>query len=199
MKKRSINLLLVGILSAALFSCGNPKDSNNTAEEDPKEVAEEQNEEKTEDTNMEKDADFAVNAADGGLMEVQLGEYAAANASSAEVKKFAQMMVSDHSKANDELKALAQQKNISIPAALSDNRQKKLDNLKEKKGTEFDKAYIDMMVEDHEDDVDLFEKEAENGKDAEIKSWAAGKVTALRHHLDMAKATQDIVKNQKNK
>jgi putative membrane protein len=199
MKKRSINLLLVGILSAALFSCGNPKDSNNTAEEDPKEVAEEQNEEKTEDTNMEKDADFAVNAADGGLMEVQLGEYAAANASSAEVKKFAQMMVSDHSKANDELKALAQQKNISIPAALSDNRKKKLDNLKEKKGTEFDKAYIDMMVEDHEDDVDLFEKEAENGKDAEIKSWAAGKVTALRHHLDMAKATQDIVKNQKNK
>jgi putative membrane protein len=72
-----------------------------------------------------------------------------------------------------------------------------LKDLQEKSAKDFDKDYIDFMVNDHEDDIDAFEKQAENGKDAELKSWAAGKVTTLKHHLEMAKATQEIVKNEK--
>ena len=130
-------------------------------------------------------------------MEVELGRLAATKATSPEVKKFAQMMVDDHSKANDELKALAQQKNISLPASLSEEKQKKLTDFNEKKAEDFDKDYIDFMVEDHEDDIEEFEEQAKNGKDAELKTWASGKVATLRHHLEMAKSTQEILKNQK--
>lgn len=88
-------------------------------------MTEEANEQKLDSTNLEDDAEFAVKAADGGMMEVRLGELSKTNASSAQVKKFGDMMVSDHSKANDELKSLAAQKNITLPTALSGDKQKK--------------------------------------------------------------------------
>ena len=192
MKKRSSHLLIAAFASVMLFSCG----GNQTKQEDPEEVATEQNEEKFDDSNKEDDTEFAVDAADDGMLEVELGKLAQQKASSADVKKFAQMMVDEHTKANDELKALAAQKNISLPAALSDEKRKKLDNFNEKSGADFDKDYMDLMVEEHEDDVEDFEEQAEKGEDAELKSWAAGKVTALRQHLEMAKTTQEAVKNQ---
>jgi len=107
------------------------------------------------------------------------------------------MMVDDHTKANNELKALAQTKNISLPAVLSNESQRKFDNLNEKTGAEFDKEYMDQMVKDHKEVIDEFEDEAEDGKDAEIKSWAAGKLTALRHHLETAEQTQEVAKDNK--
>ncbi len=187
MKKTIVNtLLLAALLSAA--SCGN----NN--ETDSKEVAEEQNEAKLDDTNLEKDAEFAVAAADGGMMEVELGKLAATNAASAQVKEFAQGMVADHSQANEELKSLAASKNIALPAMLSEDKQKKVNELAEKKGAGFDKAYMDFMVDDHEEDIKKFQNEADNGNDAEIKGWASGKVPVLQHHLQMAKTTRDAVK-----
>jgi putative membrane protein len=190
MKKNTWNILLIGILFIS-FSCGNKKD-------DSKDVAENQNEEKFDDTNLEKDTEFAVNAADGGLYEVQLGQLAVANASSEQVKKFGQSMIDDHGKANEELKTTAQQKNISIPSALSEKKQKKYDDLAQKKGADFDKDYIDMMVSDHKDDIDAFEKEAKDGKDPDLKAWASNKLPTLRHHLEMAKEAQDALKNEKH-
>jgi putative membrane protein len=192
MKQRPVRLLIAAFFAAALFSCG-----NQGRQEDPKEIAEEQNEEKMEGTDLKKDTDFAVTAADGAMLEVQLGQLAKTNASSPEVKKFAQMMVTEHSKANDELKTIAQQKNISLPATLGEDHQKKYEDLAKKKGLEFDKEYMDFMVKDHEDDLDAFEKQAEDGNDPELKSWAANKVSTLRNHLDMAKSTHEIVKNKK--
>jgi putative membrane protein len=194
MKKRPIHFFFAILVSAILASCG-----GQNKQEDPKDVAEEQNEDKADaiGTDRDDDDEFAIEAADGGMMEVELGRLAAQKASSAEVKKFAQMMVDDHTKANDELKALAAQKNISLPAAISDDHQEKLKDFQEKSGADFDKDYMDFMVNDHEEDVKAFEKQAENGEDAELKSWAAGKVATLRHHLEMAKATQEVVKNQK--
>ncbi|HEY1030884.1 MAG TPA: DUF4142 domain-containing protein [Flavipsychrobacter sp.] len=187
MKKTIFNtLLLAALLSAA--SCGN----NN--ETDSKEIAEEQNEAKLDDTHLEKDAEFAVAAADGGMMEVELGKLAATNAASAQVKEFAQGMVTDHSQANEELKSLAASKNIALPATLSEDKQKKVNELAEKKGADFDKAYMDFMVDDHEEDIKKFQDEADNGNDAEIKGWASGKVPVLQHHLEMAKTTRDAVK-----
>lgn len=167
---------------------------NSNKTEDSTEVAEEQNDAKLDDTKVEDDAEFAVAAADGGMMEVKLGDLAQTNASDAEVKKFAKTMSTDHSKANEELTALAQQKNITLPAMLSDDKQKKYDDLAKMTGAEFDKAYIDFMVEDHKEDVKAFEEAAADAKDPEVKAWAAGKVPTLKHHLEMAQTIHDAKK-----
>jgi putative membrane protein len=188
--KKHINMLrplLVAFMVCSLLACGGKKET------DSAEAAEETNEEKFDEKDTEKDADFAVAAADGGMLEVQLGQLAVSKGTTDAVKKFGQSMVDDHSKANNELKALAAQKNITLPSSLSDEKQKKYNDLSEKTGAEFDKAYAKFMVEDHKEDIDAFKKEAENGKDADLKSWAAGKVPVLEHHLSMAEQTRDAV------
>lgn len=146
------------------------------------------------DNDREDDSTFAVEAAGGGMMEVQFGQLATKNAASTEVRKFGQMMVDDHSKANEELKALAAQKNIPLPTTLPEDKQKMYDELSQKKGAEFDEAYMDMMVDDHKEDIDAFQKEADHGNDPDLKNWAAGKVPVLQHHLEVAQTTEDGLK-----
>ncbi|MEX2233253.1 MAG: DUF4142 domain-containing protein [Cyclobacteriaceae bacterium] len=175
-----------------LVSCGT-KDGR----EDSTEVAEDQNEEQL-DNKAEDDAEFAVEAADGGVLKVQASTLALTKATSPQVKQFAQMMVDDHTKANNELKALAQQKNIMLPTVLGDAHQHKLDNLGEKTGAEFDKEYMDLMVKDHKEAIDEFEDAAEDDEDAEIKSWASSKLPGLRQHLEHAERTQETAKDNKN-
>ncbi len=190
MKKiKTLSLLFVACLFA-LASCG-----TKNSQDDSKEVAEEQNEEKFDDTNLEPDTDFAVEAADGGMLEVKVAELAISKASSPKVKEFAQTIVADHTKANEELKTLAQQKNITLPDSLSEKNQKKYEDLSEESGADFDKAYCEFMVKDHKDDIDKFKKAADEAKDADLKSWAAGKVPVLEHHLSLAQQMEESVKN----
>jgi putative membrane protein len=186
MKKLAFNFLLAASLFAAV-AC------NENKKEDSAEMAEEQNEEKFGDR-MEDDTEFAVAAASGGMMEVQMGELAQRNGSSAAVKEFGKMMVNDHGKANEELKALAQQKNITLPTSMGEDKQEMYDDLAKKTGKDFDKAYADMMVKDHKKDIDEFKEMAEDGKDPELKSWASGKVATLEMHLQKAEAMKDAVK-----
>ncbi|MEO6284471.1 MAG: DUF4142 domain-containing protein [Dyadobacter sp.] len=186
---KKITLTSFVLASMLVFSACNSNKS-----EDSKEVAEEQNEEKLDDTKLEDDSEFAVAAADGGMIEVQLGELAQTNAASADVKKFGATMAKEHGMANDELKALAGQKNITLPMSLSDDKQKKYDDLSKKKGAEFDKAYLSYMVDDHKEDISEFEEAAKDAKDPDVKSWAAGKVPTLKHHLEMAEALHDAKK-----
>lgn len=188
MKKYSL------ILAAAigLFSFTACNDTNNN--DDSKEIAMETNEEKFDTTRVEDDAEFAVKAADGGMMEVELGKLAASKATSADVKSFANMMVTDHTAANEELKGIAASKNITLPAAISDDKMKKINDLREKTGAEFDKDYMSFMVDDHEDDIDAFKKQAEKGNDAELKQFAAGKVPTLEKHHAEAKRIHDALK-----
>ena len=188
LKISSYVLCLSGVM--AFTSCSN----QNT---DSKEVAEDQNEEQFENNDTEDDAEFAVEAADGGMLEVQLGKLAQTKGSSNEVKTFGEMMVTDHTKANEELMTLATQKNITLPSVLSEESQKTYNDLAEKTGSDFDDAYIDFMVKDHKDDVDAFKKQAEDGNDMDLKSWASGKVSTLEHHLEMAKQTESKVDSLK--
>ena len=139
---------------------------------------------------MKDDAEFVMEAADGGMMEVEMGKLAASKAISADVKKFGQMMVDDHTQANNELKALATQKNITISTLLTDKHRKMVDDLSAKTGKDFDKKYMDMMVDDHKEDVDKFEKAAEQSNDPDIKAFAAKTLPTLKHHLQMAEATE---------
>ena len=166
-------------------------------ETDSKKMAKEENEKKFDKTAIEDDTKFAVAAADGGMLEVQLGQMALSNASSPAVKQLGQMMVDDHSKANAELKALAQTKNISLPATLSEGKQKKVKDLAAKKGTDFDEAYTALMVDDHKEVIDDFKKEADKGNDSDVKAWAANKIPTLQHHLQMSESAKDAVKNKK--
>jgi putative membrane protein len=182
-----VKMHILFFLMLCVMACGKK------AETDSKEIAQDQNESKFDSADTEGDADFAVAAADGGMLEVQLGQLAVSRASAPSVKKFGQSMIDDHSKANEELKTLAAQKNITLPATLSEKNQKKYDELSGKSGGEFDKAYAKFMVEDHKEDIDEFKKEAEKGNDPDLKAWASGKVSVLEHHLGMAEAAQDEV------
>ena len=176
-------------LCFAVASCDSKKNTDST------EMAEEQNEERTGNSDMEKDAEFAVEAANAGLLEVQLGTLGTTKATSERVKQFAQMMVDDHTKANNELKALASEKGIALPDVINEDAQKEYYDLDQKeKGDEFDKEFMDQMVEDHRDIIRNFEGEADNGNDADIKAWAAGKLAALRHHLEEAERIQESLK-----
>src|SRR5262249_55511746 len=133
-------------------------------------------------TKAAPDQSFVLEAAKGGMAEVELGKLAEEKASSPEVKKFGQRMADDHGKANDELKSLAQSKNITIPA--SDTKEQKLhDQLSKLSGSEFDKAYMKAMVADHKKDVNAFRKESQSGKDPELKAWAAKTLPTLEDHL----------------
>jgi putative membrane protein len=132
------------------------------------------------------DANFVREAASGGMMEVQLGQAVADKATNPEVKQFAQRMVTDHTTANNELKALAQQKNVTLPNELDPKHQKMMDKITAKTGAEMDKAYIQAMVKDHKKDVADFQKAANSAKDADLKAWAAKTLPVLQEHLTMA-------------
>lgn len=194
MKKNILGILLSAVL-LTFFSCGNNRMNQG---DDSKEVAEEQNDEKFSGSEAKNDAEFAVAVADDGMLEVQLGQLAATNASSQQVKEFGKMMVDDHSKANNELKALAQQKGITLPTSLSDKSKRKYDELVEKRGREFDEKYMDMMVKAHKEDIEKFKDEAEDGNDPDIKTWAAGKVPVLQRHLEHAQNIQDALEDNDN-
>ena len=188
-----LKLLSIMALGGLLFAC-DPTPNR----EDTKETAEDQNEERIEATSSgnvadkkEDDAEFLVEAASGGMLEVQLANMALQKASSPQVKEFARMMIEDHGKANNELKALAASKNVTLPTALIDKHQKILNDLQNEKGADFDKKYVNKMVSDHKDDVDEFEEEAEKANDPDIRAFAAKTLPTLKKHLQHIEQMDD--------
>ncbi len=131
------------------------------------------------------DRDFVMKAANGGMLEVKLGQLATQRAQSEQVKKFGQKMVDDHSKANDELKQLAQGKGIELPADLKGEEKEHFTKFEKATGADFDREYVRMMVEDHRQDLADFKKEAKDGKDAGLRSWAAKTLPTLEEHDKM--------------
>lgn len=142
----------------------------------------------------DQDKKFADAAAKGGMMEVMMGQLAATNAESATVKSLGEMMVKDHSKANDELKSWASTVGYTLPANLDADKQKKYDDLKAKKGAEFDRMYTDLMVSDHKKDIAEFKKEASEGSESSLKSFAGKTLPTLEHHLMESEKAKAAVK-----
>lgn len=140
------------------------------------------------------DADFAKKAAEGGMMEVDLGQLAAAKATSQDVKDFGNRMVTDHGKANDALKSLAAQKNFTLPTAAGAEETKTSNDLSKKQGAAFDKAYMSDMVKDHEKDLKEFQKASKDVKDPDLKNWATQTMTVVQDHLNMAKQINSKLK-----
>jgi putative membrane protein len=203
---KKINMKKITLLTAPLFcialfySCGNTDgdakktaDSTNTAKIDSAKSADTIATKNSHLADLKPDASFATEAADGGMLEVELGKMAEEKGMSPSIKKLGAMMVKDHSKANAELKMAAAAKHITLPDGMSDKCQKEVTDLSQKKGADFDKAYADLMVSDHKDDIDAFKKESDNGMDKELSAWAKGKIPILEHHLMMAENAKKLV------
>lgn len=133
------------------------------------------------------DKSFIKSAASGGMMEVELGQLATKNAASQEVKDFGQKMVTDHGKANDELKNFAASKNFKLPEKMYAKQKEKVEKMSQLTGQEFDKKYMAAMVKDHEKDVKKFQKASQEANDPDLKAWAAKTLPTLEKHLQHAK------------
>jgi putative membrane protein len=133
------------------------------------------------------DKTFMKKAAEGGLLEIQASQIAVQKTQDSQVKSFADKMVTDHTKAGDELNALAQSKGVTLPTDPSITQRAKLKILNSETGTHFDKTYAkDIGVSAHKDTVALFQKEAANGKDPDVKAFAEKTLPTLQEHMKMA-------------
>jgi putative membrane protein len=139
------------------------------------------------------DRQFAIKAIQDGMAEVSTAKLAAANAASADVKKFGEHMAQDHSKAGDELKQIAQNKGIAVPADTDRMHQKLAKQLQAMNGDKFDRLYMREGVKDHKSAVALFTKEAKNGKDPELRAFAGKTLPKLKEHLALAQQVNGSV------
>ena len=143
---------------------------------------------------ISEEENFWTIAAEGGIAEVEMGKLAAQKAQNPEVKKFAQMMITDHSKANNELKVAAGKKKVKLPETYGPNQKSTVDELHRLTGADFDREFVQAMVDDHTADVALYEDQSQDDSDPEAKAFAAKTLPVLKKHLDTIKAIQAKMK-----
>ena len=134
----------------------------------------------------QSDKEFVMQAAKGGLMEVELGKVVVSKAQNGDVKSFGQRMIDDHSKANDSLKQIASSKGISLPAEVDAKHKAEMDKISGLSGAAFDRSYMRLMVNDHKKDVSEFNRASRTAKDPDIKKFAADTLPILKQHLQEA-------------
>lgn len=163
------------------------------------------------------DRDFVQDLSFANQAEVELGRYASEHAANADVKRFGQMMVDDHTKAFDELKQIAMQYSVPVPVGLDEKHRDLKDKLSKLRGAEFDKQYMDAMVDGHQDVVDKLQsrvderdssavltgkqekdtnvvpEKSDNAVKASLNAWAANALPVVKAHLDKAKAIKDTL------
>lgn len=194
---KKLNLLFIIIAAAGLLQACHSKsnasgsDSTTTTTTDTTKVTTVKTDSSA---SILPDTAFAAKAAVGGMAEVALGKMAANKGASQDVKDFGNMMVMDHGKANAELMSIAKTKNIVLPAALDAEHQAKSDSLSKLTGKDFDKAYVAAMVEGHQKTLALMQSEAANGKDADLKAFAAKTAPVVQQHLDKITKIQASLK-----
>lgn len=141
------------------------------------------------------DSSFVKEAAQGGLLEVELGKVAQEKASDPKVKEFGKRMEQDHGKVNDELKKFASDKGIQLAAELDRKHKSKVAKLSKLSGAKFDQQYMQDMVSDHKADIKEFQRESEKGKDADLQKFASQSLATLKEHLQLAESTAQQVKS----
>jgi len=128
---------------------------------------------------------FMNKAAQGGKAEVELGQLAQTKGTDPQVKSYGQMLVTDHSKANDELMSVATRKSVTLPSDISAAQKGTKDRLDKLSGAAFDRAFMTQMVRDHQNDIREFQQ-ATKGSDPDVKTFAEGALPTLQHHLEEA-------------
>jgi putative membrane protein len=133
------------------------------------------------------DEEFVIKAASGGAFEVESGKLAKDAAQSADVKKFAEKMITDHGKANKQLIGIARKANFGIPVKMLDEHRMLFDTVKGAKGAAFDRAYADAQVKAHEEAVALFSNAAKNARNPDLKAFAEKTLPVIKEHYELAK------------
>jgi putative membrane protein len=141
----------------------------------------------TKATGAKSDQTFIVDVAKDSMAEVELGKLAVQQAVKPEVRQFGQRMIDDHSKANEELKMLAQQKGITLPSDLDPKTKALKARLEKLSGEQFDRAFMRAMLMDHRKAVNAFKHESASGQDPDVKMWAAKTLPTLEEHLKLAR------------
>lgn len=192
MKKK----ILTFIAGAALVvqACSRPNDGSRNITDTTNKGGPDSTEIKSLAGGDTRDTSFANKAAISGLAEVKLGELALSKTTNADIKHFADMMVNDHSKANSELKAIAQSKSVMLPTELDQEHKNKEQELSRLSGKEFDKKYADAMVEGHEKTLSLMNDEAKNGYDSEFKAFASKTAPVVDSHLQAIRKIRSGIK-----
>jgi putative membrane protein len=196
MKKLITGASCVFLLMCMLSSCGSSGDSKDTAKDsvvrnDSVAALKPDSSGSANRTKKRVDNDaseFASRAAEGGMMEVELGQLANERAVSQRVKDFGAMMVKDHKAANAELRSVVGSLDISLPSMVSGGDKKEMDKLNKKNGKDFDKAYMNMMLDDHRKDVTEFRRAADKCSETSLRDFASKTLPVLEKHLDSAKA-----------
>lgn len=188
-------LFLIPALATVVCLSQSCNNNNNKNSEDSIDSAKEVN-----DTTLvhaeETISDFMIEAASNGMKEVELAKIAEQKSSNQRVKAFAKLMVTEHTKTNTELQTLAQAKNVTLPGMMGDKDLKIFDELRAKSDAEFDKDYMNEMVDGHQNMVNKFKKRAkeEDKRDSEISAFAQKTLPHLQMHLDSARAIYDSLK-----
>ncbi|HUL95172.1 MAG TPA: DUF4142 domain-containing protein [Usitatibacter sp.] len=140
------------------------------------------------------DSRFVKEAVAGGMAEVELGKLAQQKALRDEVKQFASRMVDDHTKANEELVAIASRNGIEVPKGIDESTRKEMDKLQALAGPDFDREYMGYMVKDHRRDLREFRHEAKSHSGSDVQQFAGRNVALQLEHLREAQKTYDISK-----
>lgn len=200
MKKEILLSGVTGFLALAMFGCSGTSTNTATNRTNTGNTATVTN---TNTTNTattttgavsDDDREFFTKAAQGGIYEVKAAQLVASKTQNQEVKAFAQRMITDHTKANDELKALAAKKGVTLPTDVSDGQREDYDELAKLTGADLDKEYVSMMVADHNDDVDEFSEQATDANDADLKAFAAKTLPTLQSHQAQIKEIKSRMK-----
>lgn len=210
MRRRISFSFLIGLIAISILGCNPNNSSDATSPNRPQPNMNNRSDNSTSGNSMNSNTvssttgtnassntavmqdNFWTKAAQGGMAEVELAKLALQKSQNADVKKFAQTMVTDHTKANDELKALAAKKSVVLPTDIGSHKST-MDDLSKLSGADFDKAYVAAMVDDHEEDVDLFDDNTDNS-DADIKAFTTKTLPTLKSHLEMIKGIQSKLK-----
>lgn len=180
-------MLLVSFVASVLLiaSC------NFNQSDGAKDAAEKQNEARFDDNEQENDAQFLVNAAEINMKQIQLGQLAQQKGRTAHVKELGKIMEDTYTKSQRDLTALAQRKSITIPTTPTDDVKDAYNDLNDKSDDDFDEAYIDLMVNQHEDAIKTFEDATTERYDSDINEWAIATLPDLRTNLNHSIETQN--------
>jgi putative membrane protein len=142
-------------------------------------------------------SEFVAKAGAGGLAEVEMGEVGVQKASNGQVKAFAKRVVTDHTKANEQLVSVTKGKGLEIPSSRSPTHKAMMDKFRAADaGKDFDRAYMEHMIKDHQVDIELFETAADDVKlDAELRAYAKNNLPTLRDHLKQAQTIESKFSN----
>ncbi len=146
-----------------------------------------------------KTLEFATKAANTDMLELEASKAALAKSKNAEVKKFAQMMITDHTKTSAELKEWAGKTTVALPTMLDGMDKSKAENIATADATGFDDKYLDTIIDAHEEAISSFRDYAENGQEPALKAWAIATLPKLSEHAATAKVLRDKVNSTEDK